>query len=106
MYFEEDISEEEEEEIIQAIAERIHSLGLDTAAVLVLETSKPVTRLGAGMGRVFVSPFLPLLGETSDVYGHKLLTIFENRKNVERLIQKIEKMSQKNTSQKDEDKKE
>ena len=95
LYFEEDISEEEKEQIIQEIAENIHKRGLDTAAVLFLESSKPLSRLGTSMGRVFLSPFLPILGDSTDLYGHKLLEIFEKRENIERLIQKIEKMSEK-----------
>ena len=100
MYFDEEISEEKEEEIIQSIAERIHGMGIDTLAVFLLETAKPVTRLGTGMGRVFVSPFLPIFGEALDVYGHKVMEIFEKRKNVERLIQKIEKMNEEGKSKK------
>lgn len=93
MYFdEEELSEEEEERIINDIADRIHELGLETAAILFLETSKPLASIGGTVSRVFLWPFLPVFGEEADVYGQKFIEVFQRRKNVERLIQRVEEL--------------
>jgi len=42
------------------------------------------------MGRLFVSPFLPALGENIGISGEKFLQIFEKHENVEKLIKTIE----------------
>jgi hypothetical protein len=44
------------------------------------------------MGRIFVGPFLPVLGEDGDVFGQKMIELLEDRKNIEKLIQRIEKL--------------
>lgn len=91
-YEEEELSEEEEEEIIRGVAERVHELGLETAAILFLETSKPLAGVGGTLSRVFVWPFLPVFGEEADVYGQRFIEVFHKRRNVQRLIEKIEKL--------------
>lgn len=91
-YGEEELSEEEEEEIIRGVANRVHELGLETAAVLFLETSKPLAGVGGTLSRVFVWPFLPVFGEEADVYGQKVIEVFHKRRNIERLIERIEEL--------------
>ena len=91
-YDEEELSEEEVEEMIRGVAERVHELGLETAAILFLETSKPLASVGGTLGRVFVWPFLPVFGEEGDVYGQRAIEVFSKRRNVERLIELIEEM--------------
>jgi len=96
LFFDEfELSEEEEEEIIRGVAERVHRLGLETAAVLFLEASKPLAFIGGSMSRVFVSPFLPVFGEEADLSGQRYIEVFHKRRNVERLIQLIEEMKEK-----------
>ena len=77
--------------MIDEIAKFIHIKGLETAAILFLESSKPISKLGGSMSRVFVSPFLPIFGDEADIFGQKMINLLENRKNIEKLIQKIEK---------------
>lgn len=92
MYYDDPLSEEEEEQIIDELANYIHKKGLETAAILFLESSKPFSRLGGGMSRLFISPFLPIFGDEGDIFGQKMIRLLEKRKNIEKLIQKIEKL--------------
>ena len=90
MYFDEPLSEEEEEEIIDEGANFIHVKGLETAAILFLESSKPLAHIGGGMSRLFVAPFLPIFGDEGDIFGNKMISLLEKRKNIEKLITRIE----------------
>ncbi len=60
LYWDIEVTPEEEDEMISKIAEKIHQSGLDVAAILMIETIKPLSFIGAQMGRFFLSPFLPL----------------------------------------------
>ncbi len=88
-----EVSPEETEEYINKIAEQVHKYGLDVAAILMIETAKPLSYIGGQMGRLFLSPFLPAFGEGIEIGGEKFLTIFEKRENVERLLQRIEELT-------------
>ncbi len=101
MYFDEELSEEEEERIIEELANYIHSKGLETAAILLLESSKPFALIGGGMSRLFLSPFLPVFGDETDIFGQKMILFLEKRKNLERLIQKIEEIKEKKPAEKE-----
>ena len=61
MYFDEVLSEEEEERITEELAKYIHSKGLETAALLLLESSKPFTLIGGGMSRLICRLFYQYL---------------------------------------------
>ena len=98
MYFDEELNEEEEERIIEELANYIHLKGLETAAILLLESSKPFALIGGQMSRLFLSPFLPVFGGAADIFGQKMIIVLEKRKNIERLIQKIEEIKEKKTS--------
>lgn len=90
-----EITPEEEEEIIKKAAEKIHQYGMNVAAILMLESFKPLFYIGGQMGRVFVFPFLPVLGDNIEREGEKFFRIFEQRENVEKLILLLEKMEEK-----------
>ncbi len=88
------ITPEEEEELIQKIAEHVHKHKLEDLASIVLETAQPLSFIGTQMGRFFLSPFLPVLGDRLEASSEKILHVFEKRKNFERLIQRIEQLKQ------------
>ncbi|MCJ7638200.1 MAG: hypothetical protein MUO21_11985 [Nitrososphaeraceae archaeon] len=100
-----DITPEEEERIIQKIAEKILSLQMETIAILLLESSKPLVWIGGELGRFLISPFVPAISEDLGIKTEKLFRIFEQRPNVERLIKKIETMIIENEKKKKEIKK-
>jgi hypothetical protein len=87
-----DVSPEEEEEIVDRAAHLIHRTGLDAAAILALESFKPMMYVGGQMGRIVFTPILFLLGGKTEELGDKLFTVFEKTENVERLIRKLEEI--------------
>jgi hypothetical protein len=72
---------------------------METIAILTLESVKPLVYVGGEMSRVFISPFLSTLGTELNVMGEKYITIFENRENIEKLIQLLEKKSKEKESE-------
>lgn len=93
MFWDLDITLEDEEEMITKIAERIHNHGMDGPAILFIESIKPLAYLGAQMGLYFVSPFLRLSGENFGIKGETFLRVFEKRENVEKLLKHLEKLA-------------
>ena len=93
MYWEVEVTTEDEERIIRKTAETIHKYGMDVAAILMIESFKPLTFIGTQMGRFFLAPFLPVFGENVGVSGEKFLTVFEKRENVEKLISLLEEIA-------------
>ncbi|OGD45545.1 hypothetical protein A3K69_08270 [Candidatus Bathyarchaeota archaeon RBG_16_57_9] len=87
------LTEEEVDEILHKTAEKIQLYGMETVAILTLESVKPMVYIGGELSRVVLAPFLPALGPQYDALGDKLITIFEDRKNIEKLIQILEKMT-------------
>ena len=105
MFWEIEVTPEDEEEMIKSAAEKIHKYGMEVAAILMLESIKPLTYIGGQMGRFFVSPFLPALGEKIGQSGEKFFTVFEKRENVEKLITLLEEMAKEEDKMKEELKK-
>ncbi len=50
-----------DEEFIEKVAQKIHEYEMETAAILLLESSKPLVWVGGEMGRFFISPFVPII---------------------------------------------
>lgn len=93
MYWDDEINSEEKDEIIRKIAERVHGYGMDVPAILFLESVKPLSYIGSQMGRMFVSPFLPIFGDDISLAGDKLLQVFENRESVEEILSHLEELT-------------
>ena len=90
MFWDEEITPDEVEEVIDWMAREIYKYGMEVAAILFLESSKPVTYVGSQFGQAFLTPFLPFLGDEVSVKGNKAMRVFEDRENVERLIRRLE----------------
>lgn len=87
----EPLSEEETQQVIDEIASAIVKRRLETPAVLFLEMHKPISYI-AGQGLIVAMPVLgPMLGPERMAKFSRLL---QKRENVERLIQRIEEMSE------------
>jgi hypothetical protein len=89
----EELTEEEVDEILRKTAEKIQQYGMETFAILTLESVKPLVYIGGEMSRLMISPFLPALGHNANELGENLINVFEERKNVEKLITILEKMA-------------
>lgn len=95
MFWDDEITPEDTDEIIEWAARQFYKYGMETAAILFLESYKPISRLGASMGTVFFSPLMPLFGDNTAIRSEKVLRIFQESKNVERLIQRLEEIASK-----------
>ena len=94
-----DVTPEEEEELIKKAAELVHKYGMDVAAILFLETVKPVVYIGGQMGRFFLYPFIPFFGEKVTINSEKFFTVFEKRENVEKLLKLVEEKAKEKETQ-------
>ena len=93
MYRDIEVTPEDEDEMIGKIAQKIHEYGLDVAAILAIRSFNPMSFIGAQMGRLFVSPFLPAFGENIGISGEKFLQIFEKPETGEKLIKAVEELA-------------
>jgi len=89
----EELTEEEVDEMIRKAAEKINQYGMETIAILTLESVKPLVFIGGEMTRLVVSPFLPAIGPAANELGENLINVFEKRENVEKLITILEEMA-------------
>jgi hypothetical protein len=92
LFWDSELSIEEEEELIQKIAQRVHKHKLNLPAMFVIETFKPLSYIGSQMGRFFISPYLLMFGEEMGMTGEKIITLFEKRENVDKLITAIDEL--------------
>jgi len=93
MFWDEEITQEEEDEIIEWIAREFYKYGLEPAGIMFLESLKPISRYGSSMGQIFISPMLPILGDNLMMKGDKAMRVLERDENVEKLIQRLEDMA-------------
>ena len=92
MYWDIEVTSEDEDEMIAKIAQKIHESGLNVAAILMIQSFKPMAYIGSQMGRFFISPFLPAFGDDIGIGGEKILQIFETQENFERLLKAVEEL--------------
>ena len=84
--FAREVTPEDESEWVRKVAERIKRWQMETVALMVLYTIKPLSHIGGELGRFFVSPFVPLFGEDVE----KFFAVFEKTQNIDRLIELLE----------------
>jgi hypothetical protein len=77
----------EDQALIDGLARRVVGMGMAMPAILFLESSKPLSFLGA-QAMVFFEPFVKTFF-TADGYT-RMSRLMEDRENVERLIRRIE----------------
>ena len=86
-----ELTPEEEEELLNKLANRVSRLGFEVPAILFLEMLKPISVLASQTTLYYAAPMLELFG----VEGYKYSKLFSKRDAVEKLIQKIEMLTQK-----------
>lgn len=94
-----DVTPEEEEELIKKAAELVHKYGMEVAAIMLLESVKPLVYIGGQMGRFFLFPFIPFFGEKVTEGSEKFFTVFEKRENVEKLLKLVEEKAKEKETQ-------
>ncbi len=86
--FAQDLSKKEREELAEKIAKRVVEMRLSTIAIVFLESSKPLSYVGSQL-MVFFQPIVGAFLPSTNFYD-RLTAFFEDRENIELLIQKIE----------------
>jgi len=87
--FASDISVERRDEVLTKIAQKIVDMRLTPVAVVMLESSKPLSFVGSQL-MVFFQPIVTSLFPFRQY--DEVAALLEERANVEALIQKIEKL--------------
>ena len=87
--FASDISAERSDEILTKIAQKVVDLRLTPVAVVMLESSKPLSFVGSQL-MVFLQPIVTTIFPFRQY--DEVSALLEDRANVEALIQKIEKL--------------
>jgi hypothetical protein len=93
LFWDDEITPEEEEVLLHEIARRIWDYGMESAAMLFLETSKPFAYIGAQMGQVVLLPFLNFLGDDPLLRGDKYIRVLQKHDNVDKLLAILEYIS-------------
>lgn len=104
LYYDVEITPELEAEYIEKVAQKIHEQEMETAAILLLESSKPLVWVGGEMGRFFITPFVPIISDKWGVTSEKFFLVFEKRENIERLLKRLEQLTQESDDKKREEK--
>lgn len=86
--FPEPITDERRDQIVEAMADRIKQFGMVTPAIFFLEANKPVTYIG-GQTMHFFAPIVGVFFNTFEDYAF----FFDDRNNVEMLIQRLESIA-------------
>jgi hypothetical protein len=83
-----EVTQEEQQRLIEKIAEEVVLRGLSAPAIFLLESAKPFTFLG-NQALVFLSP---IVKSFLNLRSYDVLTeMLEDRANIERLLREIEK---------------
>jgi ABC-type Zn2+ transport system substrate-binding protein/surface adhesin len=106
LYYDVEITPETEEEYIEKVAQKIHEYEMETAAILLLESSKPLVWVGGEMGRFFITPFVPIVSDKWGVTSEKFFLVFEKRENIEKLLKRLEELAQQDEDAKRKEKEE
>jgi hypothetical protein len=100
LYYDVEITPEIEAEYIEKVAQKIHEQEMETAAILLLESSKPLVWVGGEMGRFFITPFVPIISDKWGVTSEKFFLVFEKRDNIERLLKRLEELAEEDDAKK------
>jgi len=90
LFWDIELTPEEIEEVIQEAYKKISEYKMETISILTLESLKPFSYVGGELVRAALSPVMPALGEGLGLTSEKMLQVFEDRENIERLIQLLE----------------
>jgi len=85
-----------------AIDEKIEKLSnlivkkyeMGTPLIYLLEMYKPAAFVGGELGKILISPWLPLFGTSSEQILREYIDLLQDRDNLEKLLKKIEELMQ------------
>lgn len=84
---------EKDDERIDKLAKMLtKKFGMGTPSILILETMKPIMFVGGELGRILLTPWLPILGTDTERSVHDYISTIVDRDNTEKLISRIEEL--------------
>ncbi len=84
-----DLTDEEEEKLINNVAKLVVGKGLEAPAIMFLEVTKPLSFIASQLAIVVLGPLQWLF----DLEGPKYTGLFMKKQNVGRIIDRIEELS-------------
>lgn len=84
-----DLTEEEEQKLIDNIAKVIVDKGLEAPAIMFLETAKPLSFIASQLAIVVLGPFLRLF----EMEGPRYTGLFMKKENVSRIVERIDELA-------------
>jgi hypothetical protein len=81
------------DELILKIAKKIVDVGMETPAILALETARPLSSIGSQLGRAMIAPWFGIFGWDVMNKADNYMALLEDKNNVKKLVQKIEDLS-------------
>ena len=94
-----DLPPEEEDELIEKLAQNIVKRKMGLMAQLTLETISPISKLGADLGMTLLGPYLEFFGV------EKVTALFRKRENMNRLLDRIDELEMEKSRRREEAKK-
>ena len=85
--------EDEETQVIEYVSKRVLEIGMDEVVPIILAAMYPLAYIAGQLGRVIVEPYTVLLGNHESSF-EKYVSIFEQRKNIRRLMDEIDGLSE------------
>jgi len=85
-----DVSPERRDQLIYMVADQVVKRGLETPATFFVEMNRPLSFIG-GQALVFFAPILGVVFNQQTI--EEFARLMEDRKNVDRLLDKIEELS-------------
>ena len=81
------------DELVEKIAKKVVEIGMEAPAILTLRSATPLSFIGSQMGRAMVVPWFGIFGWDAMTKADIYMEVFENRKNVEKLVRRIEELA-------------
>lgn len=102
----EEIPPEKIDEVIDQAANLIVQRfpGLEGAAIFFIEMNKPFFHFYGELGRFYSAAFLTFFSDSGGANLQQYITIFEQRENLDRLLQKIEDLTHRKNNEKKKEK--
>ena len=94
-----DLPPEEEDELIEKLAQNIVKRRMGLIAQLTLETISPISKLGADLGMTLLGPYLEFFGV------EKVTALFRKRENLTRLLDRVDELEMERSRKREEAKK-
>ncbi len=85
--------EDEETQAIEYVSKRVLEIGMDEVVPIILAAMYPLVYIFGQLGRIIVEPYTVLLGNRESSF-EKYVSIFEKRKNIRRLMDEIDGLSE------------